>query len=146
MNIHEVILRPLLTEKGNIGREMDNLATFAVDPRANKHEIQRAVEESRRLQQEEWFRNEFSVDYGTREEVPSPPLNRRAAAEEAAREWFANSGPQDLLMELRDSVGMLLMQGSDADPTDIQELRHLEALRRSARGRASRRKIESLRQ
>ena len=44
MNIHEIILRPLMTEKGNIGREMDNLATFAVDPRANKHEIRRAVE------------------------------------------------------------------------------------------------------
>ena len=44
MNIHEVILRPLMTEKGNIGREMENLATFAVDTRANKHEIRRAVE------------------------------------------------------------------------------------------------------
>ncbi len=45
MNAHQVIRRPLVTEKSNIGREEDNLATFAVDPRANKHEIRRAVEE-----------------------------------------------------------------------------------------------------
>ncbi len=45
MNIHEVIRRPLVTEKSTIGREEHNLATFAVDPRANKHDIQRAVEQ-----------------------------------------------------------------------------------------------------
>ena len=45
MNIHEVIRRPLVTEKSNIGREEQNLVTLAVDPRANKHEIRRAVEE-----------------------------------------------------------------------------------------------------
>ena len=45
MNVHDVIRRPLVTEKSNIGREEDNVVTFAVDPRANKHEIQRAVEE-----------------------------------------------------------------------------------------------------
>lgn len=45
MDIHEVIKRPLVTEKSNIGREELNLATFAVDPRANKHEIARAVAE-----------------------------------------------------------------------------------------------------
>ena len=44
MNFHDVIRRPLLTEKSTIGREEENLATFAVDPRANKHEIRRAVE------------------------------------------------------------------------------------------------------
>jgi large subunit ribosomal protein L23 len=44
MNVHDVIQRPLVTEKSNIGREELNLATFAVDPRANKHDIQRAVE------------------------------------------------------------------------------------------------------
>ena len=44
MNIHEVIRRPLLTEKSTIGREELNLATFAVDPRATKHDIRRAVE------------------------------------------------------------------------------------------------------
>jgi len=45
VNIHEVIRRPLVTEKSNIGREEQNLVTLAVDPRANKHEIRRAVEE-----------------------------------------------------------------------------------------------------
>ena len=44
MRVHDVIRRPLVTEKSNIGREELNLATFAVDPRANKHEIRRAVE------------------------------------------------------------------------------------------------------
>ena len=45
MNAHDVIRRPLVTEKSNIGREEQNLVTFAVDPRANKHEIRRAVEQ-----------------------------------------------------------------------------------------------------
>ena len=45
MNLHAIIRRPLLTEKSNIAREEQNLATFAVDPRANKHEIRRAIEE-----------------------------------------------------------------------------------------------------
>jgi large subunit ribosomal protein L23 len=44
VNVHDVIRRPLVTEKSNIGREEQNLVTFAVDPRANKHEIARAVE------------------------------------------------------------------------------------------------------
>lgn len=44
MNLYDVIRRPLVTEKSNIGREEENVVTFAVDPRANKHEIQRAVE------------------------------------------------------------------------------------------------------
>lgn len=45
MNLHEIIRRPLVTEKSNIGREETNIVTLAVDPRANKHEIGRAVEE-----------------------------------------------------------------------------------------------------
>lgn len=44
MNAYEVIRRPLVTEKSNIGREEQNLVTFAVDPRANKPEIKSAVE------------------------------------------------------------------------------------------------------
>jgi len=40
-----VIRKPLVTEKSNIGREEQNLVTFAVDPRANKHEIRQAVEQ-----------------------------------------------------------------------------------------------------
>ena len=44
MNVHDVIQRPLVTEKSNIGREELNLVTLAVDPRANKHDVKRAVE------------------------------------------------------------------------------------------------------
>ncbi len=39
MNIHEVIQRPLVTEKSNIGREEQNIVTLAVNPRANKYDI-----------------------------------------------------------------------------------------------------------
>ncbi|MCS5636994.1 MAG: 50S ribosomal protein L23 [Myxococcota bacterium] len=45
MNVHQVIQRPLQTEKSMIGRDERNLATFAVDRRANKLEIKQAVEE-----------------------------------------------------------------------------------------------------
>jgi large subunit ribosomal protein L23 len=44
VNLHDVIRKPLVTEKSTIGRETQNLVTFAVDPRASKHEIRRAVE------------------------------------------------------------------------------------------------------
>jgi large subunit ribosomal protein L23 len=44
MNVHEVIRKPLVTEKSNIGREESNLVTFAVDLRANKHDVRRAIE------------------------------------------------------------------------------------------------------
>jgi large subunit ribosomal protein L23 len=45
VRVHQVIQRPLVTEKSNIGRDEENLATFVVHPRANKHDIRRAVEE-----------------------------------------------------------------------------------------------------
>jgi large subunit ribosomal protein L23 len=44
VNVHDVIRRPLVTEKSTVGRETANLVTLAVDPRASKHDIQRAVE------------------------------------------------------------------------------------------------------
>ena len=44
MNLHSIIRRPIVTEKSSIGREEQNLVTFAVDPRANKHQIRQAVE------------------------------------------------------------------------------------------------------
>ena len=44
MNVHEIIRKPLVTEKSNIGREENNVVTFAVDPRANKHDVRRAIE------------------------------------------------------------------------------------------------------
>ena len=45
MNIHQVIRKPIVTEKSNIGREESNVVTFAVEPRATKHDIRRAIEE-----------------------------------------------------------------------------------------------------
>ncbi|MDJ0865156.1 MAG: 50S ribosomal protein L23 [Myxococcota bacterium] len=44
MRIDQIIWRPLVTEKSTLGREEQNEVVFAVDPRANKHEIRRAVE------------------------------------------------------------------------------------------------------
>jgi large subunit ribosomal protein L23 len=45
VNLYDVIRKPLVTEKSNIGREERNLVTLAVDPRANKHDVRRAVEQ-----------------------------------------------------------------------------------------------------
>ena len=45
MKLHQVIRRPIVTEKSTIARELSNVVTFAVDPRANKHEIRDAVQE-----------------------------------------------------------------------------------------------------
>jgi large subunit ribosomal protein L23 len=45
MRVEDVIRRPLITEKSTIAREEGNIVTFAVDPRAGKHEVRRAVEE-----------------------------------------------------------------------------------------------------
>ena len=44
MKIHEVIRRPLVTEKSTLAREEENIVTFAVDPRASKFDIKTAVE------------------------------------------------------------------------------------------------------
>jgi large subunit ribosomal protein L23 len=44
VNLYQVIRKPLVTEKSNIGREEQNLVTLAVDPHANKHDVARAVE------------------------------------------------------------------------------------------------------
>jgi large subunit ribosomal protein L23 len=44
VNPHRVIRRPLVTEKSTIAREERNVVTFAVDPRATKHDVRRAVE------------------------------------------------------------------------------------------------------
>jgi len=40
----QIIYRPVVTEKTTLAREDDNEFVFAVDPRATKHEIRRAVE------------------------------------------------------------------------------------------------------
>jgi len=43
--LYEVIQKPCLTEKSNLLQEVENTVTFRVDPRANKIEIKKAVEE-----------------------------------------------------------------------------------------------------
>lgn len=45
MRTHEVILRPVTTEKSTLARELQNVVTLAVDPRAGKHDIKAAVEQ-----------------------------------------------------------------------------------------------------
>ena len=42
---YQVVLRPLVTEKGTLLSEQYNSYTFAVDPLATKSDIRRAVEE-----------------------------------------------------------------------------------------------------
>lgn len=44
MNIHDVIVRPLVTEKGTAKKEAERTLCFEVDPAANKIEIKQAVE------------------------------------------------------------------------------------------------------
>ena len=44
-NSYEVLLGPMLTEKGTLMKEMDNKVLFRVARHANKIEIKKAVEE-----------------------------------------------------------------------------------------------------
>jgi large subunit ribosomal protein L23 len=44
VNLHDIILRPVVTEKSTLAREEASVVTLAVDPRANKHQIKAAVE------------------------------------------------------------------------------------------------------
>jgi len=46
MNRHDIILRPVLTEKSTQLREAQNKYCFVVQPKANKSEVKRAVEET----------------------------------------------------------------------------------------------------
>ena len=44
MRIQEVIRRPLITEKAAALKEASKVIAFAIDPRANKIEVKKAVE------------------------------------------------------------------------------------------------------
>jgi len=44
MNPHEIIRKPIITEKSTIQKEKDNQLTFEVDRKANRVEIRYAVE------------------------------------------------------------------------------------------------------
>ncbi len=41
---HEIVIRPLITEKTGIQKELNNQLTFEVDRRANRIEIKQAIE------------------------------------------------------------------------------------------------------
>jgi large subunit ribosomal protein L23 len=45
VNVHDVILRPVVTEKSTVAKESVNAVTLAVDTAASKHDVKRAVEE-----------------------------------------------------------------------------------------------------
>jgi len=46
MRHYDIIIRPLITEKTNIQKELSNQVSFEVDRRANRIEIRRAVEQA----------------------------------------------------------------------------------------------------
>jgi large subunit ribosomal protein L23 len=76
MNLYDVIRRPLVTEKSTVARETGNLVTLAVDPRASKHEIQRAVEAL------------FEVKVESVRTMRTPPKLRRVAKNQGRKpEW-----------------------------------------------------------
>ncbi len=53
MNANQIIRRPLVTEKSTILREAGNVLAFEVDPKANKIEVKKAVEELFKVKVEE---------------------------------------------------------------------------------------------
>ncbi len=44
MNPYSVLLKPLLSEKSNRGRENENKYTFLVEPKSSKTDVKKAVE------------------------------------------------------------------------------------------------------
>ncbi len=44
MNPYDVLVRPLLSEKSNSGREAQNKYSFQVEPKASKSDVKKAVE------------------------------------------------------------------------------------------------------
>jgi large subunit ribosomal protein L23 len=45
MNAHQIIVRPLVTEKSMVATEQSNIIAFEVNVKANKIEVKRAVEQ-----------------------------------------------------------------------------------------------------
>ena len=44
--LHQIIRKPLITEKSNLMKEIDNVVAFEVDMNSNKVEIKQAVEKA----------------------------------------------------------------------------------------------------
>ena len=53
MKANQIIRRPLVTEKSTLLRETGNVIAFEVDPKANKIEVKKAVEELFKVKVEE---------------------------------------------------------------------------------------------
>jgi len=45
MKYQDVVLRPIVTEKSTVSRELSNVVTLAVNPTANKQQIRDAVQQ-----------------------------------------------------------------------------------------------------
>lgn len=57
-DFHKVILRPVITEKSTLLKDKNREVCFEVDPRANKREIKKAVEQLFRVKVERvWVQN-----------------------------------------------------------------------------------------
>lgn len=73
---YDIIKRPLITEKTNIQKENSNQVTFEVDRRANRIEIQRAVEQI------------FKVKVAkTRTQIVTGKVKRRGRIEGKRKDW-----------------------------------------------------------
>ena len=97
MNLHDVIRRPVVTEKSNIAREERNVVTLAVDPRANKHEIRQRRRDALRREGARGAHDAHAAQVEAGRPVPGP----QAGVEEGDR--APGGGPDDRV--LRGSVG-----------------------------------------
>ena len=78
-NIHEVIVRPVITEKSTDQLDKHNAYTFVVDVDANKLEIARAVETLFKVK----VKNVRTMQYRGKERRVGRHIGRRAAWKKA---------------------------------------------------------------
>ena len=78
-NIHEVIIRPVMTEKSTDQLDKHNAYTFVVDVDANKLEIARAVETLFKVK----VKNVRTMQYRGKERRVGRHVGRRAAWKKA---------------------------------------------------------------
>ena len=78
-NIHEVIIRPVMTEKSTDQLDKHNAYTFVVDVDANKLEIARAVETLFKVK----VKNVRTMQYRGKERRVGRHIGRRAAWKKA---------------------------------------------------------------
>lgn len=83
MDIHEIVIRPLVTEKGTFQNQVLNAYSFQVHPEAKKPEIKQAIEK---------IYNVKVLDVRT--------ANRRGKPRRAGRTWTTTSGWKKAVVEL----------------------------------------------